>query len=152
MQELRGCVMPVKPYSARSTDSASVDPEAFFRRRILILRPPVWTPKINIRINANMIVAAAATGRIGTYRKNAPKLPRMRTPRRTPTAVIRWRATPLAGASRGPIPARLNPICGCDYQRASPEGANALDINDVHRPRCFFAQHLRVPLAVIFVT
>ena len=86
----------MKRYSARFNErhSAGLDPEAFFPRKTLILRPPVWTPRINIRINASMMVTAAATGKIGTYRKNVPRLPRIKIPRRTSRTVVRWRATP----------------------------------------------------------
>jgi len=108
--------------------SATRDPAAFFLRKTLI-PPPVCTPRTNIRINASMMVTAAATGKIGTYRKNAPRLPRIRTPRRTPAAVIRWFATPLAEASAVPIPAGLNPPGSGDFQLGKLGNANIFDIN-----------------------
>ena len=111
---------------------ATRDPAAFFLRKTLILRPPVCTPRTNIRINASMMVTAAATGKIGTYRKNAPRLPRIRTPRRTPAAVIRWFATPLTKARAVPIPARFEPAGSGDFQRCKREDANIFDINGMH--------------------
>jgi hypothetical protein len=78
----------LRHYSAPFNELHSGDRETFFLRKTLILRPPVWTPRINIMINPSKMVTTAANGRIGTYRKNVPRLPRVSTPRRTPREVV----------------------------------------------------------------
>jgi hypothetical protein len=60
--------------------------------RIHILRPPVWTPSVNINPNATKTVTTAAKGSAGTKSRKAPTLPRSRTARRTDkTAPVRLR-------------------------------------------------------------
>jgi hypothetical protein len=50
--------------------------------RILSLRLPVWTPRTNIKTRDSRRVTTTAKGKIGTYRRNAPRVPRIRTPRK----------------------------------------------------------------------
>jgi hypothetical protein len=62
-----------------------VPPEAansLHPREILILRLPAWTPRINIKISDSRRVTTSAKGKTGTYRRNAPRLPSIRTPRK----------------------------------------------------------------------
>jgi hypothetical protein len=100
-----------------------------------------------MRINASMMVTAAATGKIGTYRKNAPRLPRIRTPRRTPTAVVIWRATHFAAARTVPIPRLpLKPLVFCEAGTV-----NACNINRMRTLRQA-PPGVAGPSVVIFVT
>ena len=56
---------PVWTHAALFKD-ATCDSAALFLFKILILRPPVWTPRINIRINPAITVTTAANGKMGT--------------------------------------------------------------------------------------
>jgi len=57
-------------------------PTILHPREILILRLPVWTPRINIKTSDSRRVTTTAKGKTGTYRRNALRLPSIRTPRK----------------------------------------------------------------------
>jgi len=57
-------------------------PTILHPREILILRLPVWTPRINIKTSDSRRVTTTARGKTGTYRRNALRLPSIRTPRK----------------------------------------------------------------------
>jgi hypothetical protein len=42
----------------------------------------VWTPRINIKTSDSRRVTTTAKGKTGTYRRNALRLPSIRTPRK----------------------------------------------------------------------
>jgi hypothetical protein len=60
----------------------TVPPTILHPREILILRLPVWTPRINIKTSDSRRMTTSAKGKTGTYRRNALRLPSIRTPRK----------------------------------------------------------------------